>query len=128
MKNPRQREQIPSCARSSLQLLIQDVENIWIIVKTTVSLLSTMPPQVLHLLCVLPTHQRQGLGTLLINEGLAVADEHNARTYIEASPKGLALYLKLGWKPVDEIVIDMKQYGGSMVVKETCLMRQPGGK
>lgn len=83
--------------------------------------------KVLHLLCIVSTHQRQGLGTLLINEGLAIADKHHAKTFIEATPKGLGLYLKHGWKPVDEIVIDLKNYGGSMVAREVCLMRQPGG-
>lgn len=84
--------------------------------------------QVLYLLCVTPSHQRQGLGSLLVQEGLAVADKHNAKTFIEASPKGLGLYLKHGWKPVDEIVIDMTEHGGSGVKRETCLMRQPGGR
>lgn len=84
--------------------------------------------EVLLLLGVAPTHQRMGLGTLLINEGLAIADEKNAKTYIEASPKGLGLYLKHGWKLVDEIVLDMRQYGDSGVAKEQCLIRKPGGK
>lgn len=82
---------------------------------------------VLHLLCVTPTHQRQGLGGLLVSDGLAVADERNAQTYIEASTKGLGLYLKHGWEPIDEIVVDMGSYGGKGVEREKCLMRQPRG-
>ena len=64
---------------------------------------------------------------MLIREGLADADRHNARTYIEASPAGYGLYLRLGWKQVDEIVIDIGKYGGHGMATEKLLVREPGG-
>ena len=64
---------------------------------------------------------------MLIAEGLADADRDNARTYIEASPAGYGLYLRHGWKLVDEIVIDTSMYGGRGVATEKLLLREPGG-
>ena len=64
---------------------------------------------------------------MLINEGLANADRCKARTYIEASPSGYGLYLRHGWKQVDEIVIDIGKYGGRGVATEKLLLREPGG-
>ncbi len=80
---------------------------------------------VLHILAVDPSYQRQGLGSLLIRPGLEAADKAGAQTYIEASPSGLPLYLKHGWEPVDEMVIDMRQYGGHQVEHQKFLMREP---
>lgn len=48
---------------------------------------------------------------MLIEEGLDVADANNAKTYIEASPKGVQLYLRHGWKQVDDILIDVGKFG-----------------
>ena len=62
---------------------------------------------------------------MLIKEGLDAADRDGARTYIEASSKGLPLYLKYGWEPVGATVIDMKKYGGTEVVTEKTLIREP---
>ncbi|KAI4102254.1 MAG: hypothetical protein L6R37_004504 [Teloschistes peruensis] len=81
---------------------------------------------VLHLLIIDPAYQRKGLGTMLIRESLAAADRDNARAYVEASPKGLGLYKKYGWKECDEIVVDMRHHGGTRVCSEMCLMREPG--
>ena len=81
---------------------------------------------VLHILAVSPTHQRQGLGSILVREGLAAADRDQARTYIEASPAGLGLYKRFGWKEVERIEIDMKSHGGTGIATEVCLVRQPG--
>lgn len=79
----------------------------------------------LHILAVLPFHQRQGLGSILIREGLAAADRDSARTYIEASPAGLGLYKRFGWKEVETIHIDMTPHGGTGTATEHCMIREP---
>ncbi|KAL9020188.1 MAG: hypothetical protein Q9185_002558 [Variospora sp. 1 TL-2023] len=79
----------------------------------------------LHILVVSPRHQRRGLGTMLIQQGLAAADKDNARAYVEASAKGLGLYRKHGWKEIDYIEIDMRPHGGDGTEREELLMREP---
>ena len=79
-------------------------------------------------LAVSPTHQRLGLGSLLIREGLARADAVGAKTYLESSAVGVPLYLRHGFKQVDDIVIDMRPYGGTGIASAKCMMRGPGGR
>ena len=80
----------------------------------------------MHILAVLPEHQGKGLSGRLLRPGLEEADKAGAQTYIEASPAGLPVYLKYGWKIVDEMVIDMRPYGGHGVEHQPFLMREPG--
>lgn len=61
---------------------------------------------------------------MLIRPGLEAADKADAQTYIEASPSGLPLYLKFGWEPVDEMVIDLGKYGGKDIEHRCMLMRE----
>ena len=51
-----------------------------------------------------------------------------AKTYLESSAVGVPLYLKHGFKQVDDILIDMRPYGGSGIESEKCMMREPGGR
>ena len=63
---------------------------------------------------------------MLIRPGLEAADKAGAQTYIEASPLGLPLYLRHGWEQVDEMVIDLRPYGGEGIERNPALMREPG--
>lgn len=82
----------------------------------------------LDVLAVSPAYQRQGLGAMLLEEGLAVADRDNAKTYLESSEAGQNLYRKHGWKQIDELLIDLEPHGGSGEYSEICMMREPSGK
>lgn len=62
---------------------------------------------------------------MLIEPGLKEADMAGAKTYIEASPFGLPLYLKLGWDPIDEMAFDLTPHGGDGIKRDMFLMREP---
>lgn len=79
----------------------------------------------MNILAVRPDYQRKGLGAMLLEDGLALADRDGCKTYIEASAKGLGLYLKYGWKVIDDIKVDTRPYGGHSVDSTKCMMRDP---
>lgn len=57
-----------------------------------------------------------------------MADEAGAKTYLESSANGLPLYLRHGFRQVDDIRIDMRPHGGHGVASATCMMREAGGR
>ena len=62
---------------------------------------------------------------MLIAAGLKDADRDNASTYIEASPVGVELYKRFGWKQVHDILIDIGKFGGKGMASEKCFVRPP---
>jgi GNAT superfamily N-acetyltransferase len=78
-----------------------------------------------NILAVRPEYQRKGLGGMLLEDGLALADRDGCKTFIEASAKGLALYLKYDWKEIDEVKVDTRPYGGHKIESTKCMMREP---
>ena len=80
---------------------------------------------VLHILAIDPSLQRKGIGSLLIRHGLDGADRDHAKTYVEASPVGLPLYIQFGWKEIDKVVVDVGKLDGKGAATEVCLMREP---
>lgn len=65
---------------------------------------------------------------MLLAPGLAAADAACAPAYLEASPLGLGLYVRHGWRTVDEIRVNLDIYGyeGKGWAVEKCMMREPG--
>lgn len=65
---------------------------------------------------------------MLATHGLAVADTAGAPIYLDSTPAGLPLYIRHGWKPVDEIRVNLEKYGyeGKGWAVEKCLLREPG--
>lgn len=76
------------------------------------------------LLAVHPSYQRQGVGSLLLTEGLKIVDEGGAKAFVQASREGRGLYTKFGWKAVGEVMVDYTPYGGEKV-KTLLMIREP---
>jgi GNAT superfamily N-acetyltransferase len=56
--------------------------------------------------------QRRGLGSVLVKWGVEEGDKRGLPAYIEATAKGLGLYLKYGMKEVYRVDTDLSKYGG----------------
>ena len=80
----------------------------------------------MNILAVLPKYQRQGLGGLMLEPVLALANKEGRKVYIEASKKGVGLYRRYGWIKVDNMLVDTRPYGGEMIEETEFMMRDPG--
>lgn len=61
-------------------------------------------------LWVVPDHQRQGIGTMLLEAFVRFADERGLPCYLESTPVAFDMYLFHGFRKVDELVIDLAKW------------------
>lgn len=78
-----------------------------------------------NLLATDPNYRRRGLARRLLGEVLALADAEGKRVIIEATEDGYPLYLKLGFKDVDLIELDLRPFGGKSISPHWVQIRQP---
>ncbi|GCB24093.1 hypothetical protein AAWM_06978 [Aspergillus awamori] len=60
-----------------------------------------------------PDYWRQGVGSMLVQSGVRVADQYGMKTYVMSEPAGLKVYLNHGFEVVDEITVEYAQFGGT---------------
>ncbi|KAE8548901.1 hypothetical protein TMatcc_010238 [Talaromyces marneffei ATCC 18224] len=72
-----------------------------------------------------PVFWRRGIGSMLVQSGLKVADQHAIKTYVMSEPAALKLYLNLGFKLVETVSTDYSQYGGTEPMVHYFLIREP---
>ncbi|PGH09798.1 hypothetical protein GX51_00485 [Blastomyces parvus] len=89
---------------------------------------------VLELIATSPGFERQGYASRLLKWGIEKADAENARIFLEATPAGLPLYERLGWRTVDVIRVKLADYGidaegdGDGYALLYIMIRDPQGK
>jgi ribosomal protein S18 acetylase RimI-like enzyme len=81
----------------------------------------------MSLLIVDPAAQRRGVGSALLRQGLSAIDERGEECFVDASPAGLGLYQKFGWKEVTQVTLDLTRYGGEGSETSVGLIRPVGG-
>ncbi|CAK38398.1 hypothetical protein CBS115989_10111 [Aspergillus niger] len=72
-----------------------------------------------------PDYWRQGVGSMLVQSGVRVADQYGMKTYVMSEPAGLKVYLNHGFTVVDEITVEYAQFGGTEPTTHYFLVREP---
>jgi GNAT superfamily N-acetyltransferase len=80
---------------------------------------------VLDLLATLPAYQGRGFGSKMLRWGTSKADAAGRRLYLEATGEGMPVYLKAGFRPVDEIFLDRAKFGAEGQESFTIMIRDP---
>ncbi|KAF3015417.1 hypothetical protein E8E15_002082 [Penicillium rubens] len=80
---------------------------------------------VLDLLATLPEYQGRGFGSAVLKWGMEKADASQSRIFLEGTPEGVPIYLKHGWKILEEVVMDYTQFGGVGQESFFLMMRDP---
>jgi hypothetical protein len=61
---------------------------------------------------------------MLLKHVLQRADKEGKVAYIEATDTGYPLYLRLGWKQIDVIELDLSKYGGKGNASNRIMLRE----
>lgn len=80
---------------------------------------------VLDLLATLPEYQGRGFGSAILKWGTNKADASQSRIYLEGTPEGVPVYLKYGWKILEEVVMDYTPFGSVGQESFFLMMRDP---
>ena len=62
-----------------------------------------------------PDNQRRGVGTALVKSGIDQANKMGLEIFVHAFKDGVALYKRMGFRLLAELVQDDSVYGGSGV-------------
>ncbi|KAJ5355864.1 Acyl-CoA N-acyltransferase [Penicillium concentricum] len=71
-----------------------------------------------------PSFWRRGIGRMLVQSGLQIADQQGIKTYVMSEPAALKLYLSLGFRLLDTVSVDYSQYGGTEPMVMYFLVRE----
>lgn len=80
---------------------------------------------VVDFLNVKPAFQRQGVASLLVKAGCEIVDAYHLKAYVCASPAGLKVYERQGFKVVETVSTDYSQFGAIEPYVHHFLVRQP---
>lgn len=91
------------------------------------------PPDKIAELDILVTHPNfagRGAGSKLLGWGVEQADKNGVTLALESTPAGLSLYKRFGFREVDVIKADMKQFGWDKpydeeAAKRVWMIREP---
>ncbi|KAG9681582.1 acyl-CoA N-acyltransferase, partial [Aureobasidium melanogenum] len=82
----------------------------------------------LDYLATAPGYQRRGIGAILLQAGLEVADAYGLNSFVTSSVAGIRLYQKHGFEVVETHTIDYSQFGGVEPVTNYFMIRKPQRK
>ncbi|KAI4731931.1 acyl-CoA N-acyltransferase [Aureobasidium sp. EXF-10728] len=68
------------------------------------------PYMYLKVLAIDPAYQRRGVGSLLLDEGLQIADRCGVQAYLEATKAGRPLYARYGFEDREYMDFDVVKY------------------
>lgn len=68
-------------------------------------------------------HQRKGIGSALLEEGLALAEKLDLPVWLQASKSGRGLYVKHGFVVDEAWEVDLEPYGVDVVEPFACMIR-----
>lgn len=80
---------------------------------------------ILYFLATDPAYQGRGLGTTLLDHGIARAEAEGRRIYLEATEMGHALYGRLGWGDVELVAVDFTPWGVERPGVHYIMVREP---
>ncbi|KAJ5463865.1 Acyl-CoA N-acyltransferase [Penicillium sp. IBT 31633x] len=86
---------------------------------------TTENDMILDLLATLPGYQGRGFGSAILKWGTQKADASQSRIFLEATPEGVSVYLKYGWKILEEVTIDFTPFGNIGSESFYLMMRDP---
>lgn len=80
---------------------------------------------VMSLLQVDPEYQKKGLASMILQEGLDVVDAEGRKCFIESTADGYPVYLKLGFRDLEIVEVDLRRWGGEEMGINRFMVRDP---
>lgn len=87
--------------------------------------MGSKPYLMLNTLTTHPEHQRRGAGKLLLDWGLAKADEEGLDVYLDSSSLARRIYEQRGFVVIKAVEFDREKWGGEGKDWHGCMVRKP---
>jgi GNAT superfamily N-acetyltransferase len=75
-----------------------------------------------------PEYRKRGAGSMHLEWGTKVADQHSLVCWLEASPMSVSLYEKHGFKTVGTVTMELDERCGGGQYTHSCMAREPKSK